>query len=422
MSQLSQRRIWQTTQWGVWMLAFSVFLNYVDRGALSIAMPQMRGELALNQSELGLLASMFFWTYALMQIPSGWLVERFDVKWVLAAGFAVWSLATGLTGIAKTFSMLLAFRLILGIGESVAYPAYSRIIATRFPPESRGFPNALIDGFSKFGPALSTLVGGLVVAKFGWRPFFLFMGIGGMIWLLPWLIWDSREQKVETKEKDSATVGFGEILQRRECWGTMFGLFSLNYAWYFLIFWFPPYLVMERGFSQERMAVMGSIPFWLLGLSSMITGWWSDRLIRNGRSATWIRKGFVSGGLIGVAILLLFAGVPDANLALIAVTLAGVSMGFASSNNWAVTQTLAGIPASGRWTGIQNAFGNLGGVVSPWLTGFVADKTGSFYLAFLTTSAVLVVGSTLYFFLIPRVKPLEWEGAQLPLSAASKID
>ncbi len=189
MSQLSQRRIWQTTQWGVWMLAFSVFLNYVDRGALSIAMPQMRGELSLNQSELGLLASMFFWTYALMQIPSRWLVERFDVKWVLAAGFAVWSLATGLTGIAKTFSMLLAFRLILGIGESVAYPAYSRIIATRFPPESRGFPNALIDAFSKFGPALSTLVGGLVVAKFGWRPFFLFMGIGGMIWLLPWLSW-----------------------------------------------------------------------------------------------------------------------------------------------------------------------------------------------------------------------------------------
>lgn len=422
MSQLSQRRIWQTTQWGVWMLAFSVFLNYVDRGALSIAMPQMRGELSLNQSELGLLASMFFWTYALMQIPSGWLVERFDVKWVLAAGFAVWSLATGLTGIAKTFSMLLAFRLILGIGESVAYPAYSRIIATRFPPESRGFPNALIDAFSKFGPALSTLVGGLVVAKFGWRPFFLFMGIGGMIWLLPWLIWDSREQKVVTKEKDSITVGFGEILQRRECWGTMFGLFSLNYAWYFLIFWFPPYLVMERGFSQERMAVMGSIPFWLLGASSMFTGWWSDKLIRNGRSATWIRKGFVSGGLIGVAILLLFAGVPDANLALLAVTLAGVSMGFASSNNWAVTQTLAGVPASGRWTGIQNAFGNLGGVVSPWLTGFVADKTGSFYLAFLTTSAVLVVGSTLYFFLIPRVKPLEWEGAQLPLSAASKID
>jgi len=411
MSETTHRRIWQTTQWGIWMLALSVFLNYVDRGALAIAMPQMQGELGLDQNQLGLMASLFFWTYALMQIPSGWLVERFDVKWVLAAGFAVWSLATGFTGIASTFTSLLIMRLILGIGESVAYPAYSKIIATRFPPESRGFPNALIDAFSKFGPALSTLIGGLVVAEFGWRPFFLFMGIGGLVWLIPWMMWKSDSNTIQTTKTKQPVffVGFSEILHRRECWGTMFGLFSLNYSWYFLIFWFPSYLVMERGFSQEKMAVMGSIPFWLLGLSSMLTGWWSDRLVKNGRSATWIRKGFISGGLTGVAILLLFAGVPDANLALAAVTLAGVSMGFASSNNWAVTQILAGEAGAGKWTGIQNAFGNLGGVVSPWLTGYIVKETGSFYLAFLTTSVVLVLGAALYLILIPKVQPLIWK-------------
>ena len=411
MSETTHRRIWQTTQWGVWMLALSVFLNYVDRGALAIAMPQMKGELALDQNQLGLMASLFFWTYALMQIPSGWLVERFDVKWVLAIGFAIWSLATGFTGIASTFTSLLVMRLILGVGESVAYPAYSKIIATRFPPESRGFPNALIDAFSKFGPALSTLIGGLVVAEFGWRPFFLFMGIGGLVWLVPWMMWKSDSDTVQTTKTKQPVffVSFSEILNRRECWGTMFGLFSLNYSWYFLIFWFPSYLVMERGFSQEKMAVMGSIPFWLLGASSMLTGWWSDRLVKNGRSATWIRKGFISGGLTGVAILLLFAGVPDANLALAAVTLAGVSMGFASSNNWAVTQILAGEAGAGKWTGIQNAFGNLGGVVSPWLTGYIVKETGSFYLAFLTTSIVLVLGAALYLILIPKVQPLIWK-------------
>lgn len=414
MTQTSNRRIWQTTQWGVWLLALSVFLNYVDRGALAIAMPQMKGELDLDQNQLGLMASLFFWTYSLMQIPSGWLVERFDVKWVLAIGFAVWSLATGLTGISTTFASLLILRLILGIGESVAYPAYSKIIATRFPPESRGFPNALIDAFSKFGPALSTLVGGLVVAKFGWRPFFLFMGIGGLIWLVPWILWKSTPNEAEAARsagEPTFFVGFGEILSRRECWGTMFGLFSLNYSWYFLIFWFPSYLVMERGFSQEKMAVMGSIPFWLLGASSMFNGWWSDRLVKSGHSATWIRKGFMSGGLIGVAALLLFAGVPDPNMALIAVTVAGISMGFSSSNNWAITQILAGQAGAGKWTGIQNAFGNLGGVVSPWLTGYIVNETGSFYLAFMSTSIVLVVGSLLYFFLIPRVEPLKWSNA-----------
>src|SRR5438067_2285839 len=112
MPAMTQTRIWQTTKWGVWMLALSVFLNYVDRGALSIAMPQIRTELNLNHANLGLLASAFFVTYALLQIPAGWLVDRFNVKWVLAGGFTVWSLATGLTGYARDFAWLLALRLL----------------------------------------------------------------------------------------------------------------------------------------------------------------------------------------------------------------------------------------------------------------------------------------------------------------------
>ncbi len=416
----SQARIWQTTQWGVWLLAISVFLNYVDRGALAIAMPQISRELGLNASQLGMLASAFFWTYALLQVPAGWLVDKFDVKWVLAGGFALWSLATGLTGLAGGFAGLLALRLLLGIGESVAYPAYSRIIATRFRPEQRGFPNALIDAFSKMGPALSTLVGGLVVAKYGWRSFFFVMGIGGMVWLIPWMLWRSDERHDKsTPAVPQALASFREILSRRESWGTFFGLLSLNYAWYFLIFWFPPYLVMERGFSQERMAVLGSLPFWVMGASSMITGWWSDHLIKNGKSATWVRKGFLCGGLLGVAVLLLFANAADPTVALGVVILAGFSMGFASSNNWAITQTLAGPAAAGRWTGLQNGIGNFGGVLSPQLTGFVVDKTGSFYLAFLMTSLVLAVGSLLYFVLVRRVQPIEWSSRRATTNVTS---
>ncbi len=407
---ISRDRIWHTTQWGIWMLAISVFLNYVDRGALSMAMPQMKGELGLNNENLGRLASAFFWTYALLQVPAGWLVDRFDVKWVLGIGFAIWTAATGLTGLAADFASLLFLRLILGIGESVAYPAYSAIIATRFPPDKRGLPNALIDAFSKMGPALSTLLGGLMVAGLGWRFLFIAMGLGGLVWLLPWAVWRSKEQG--PPRAAVASVGFLTILKKRECWGTFFGLFALNYAWYFLIFWFPPYLVMQRGFSQEKMAVLGSIPFWLLGASSMTTGWLSDRLISRGRSATLIRKSFMCGGLYGVAALLLFATNPDPVIALGVVMLAGISMGFASSNNWAITQTLAGREAAGRWTGLQNGFGNLGGVVSTWLTGFAVDMTGNFSAAFAVTAGVLVVGTTLYLLLIPRVAPINWAGQQ----------
>lgn len=407
MPQPARDRIWHTTQWGVWMLAVSVFLNYVDRGALSVAMPRMQGELQITSEQLGLLASAFFWTYALLQVPAGWLCERFNVKHVLTIGFLLWTLATGLTAFANTFFLLFVFRLILGIGESVAYPAYSQIIATRFAPEQRGFPNALIDAFSKFGPALSTLLGGLTVATFGWRALFLILGIGGALWLLPWMLWDS-EAKFEKKEKPAA-VPFDRILGRVECWGTICGLFAINYSWYFLIFWYPSFLVKQRGFSEQHMALVGQLPFWAMGIASFAAGVLSDRWIVRGRSATLVRKGFISGGLVGLAIFLLFATVPSTVTAVASVILGAAFLGLSTSNNWAVTQTIAGPGGASRWTGIQNCFGNFGGIVSPWLTGRIVDQTGSFYGAFIGAAGVAIVGAVLYFLLVRKVEPIKWD-------------
>ncbi len=400
-----RRRLWHTTQWGIWMLAISVFLNYVDRGALSVAMPRMRGELGINNEQLGLLASAFFWTYALLQVPAGWLCERFNVKHVLTIGFALWTVATGVTALSTSFGLLLVFRLLLGIGESVAYPAYSQIIATRFPPEKRGFPNALIDAFSKFGPALSTLLGGLTVATLGWRALFLILGIGGLLWLLPWMLWDSQSQY---EKRHIVPVSFGAILKRVEAWGTFFGLFAINYSWYFLIFWYPSFLVKERGFGEQQMAVIGQLPFWAIGAASFAAGVLSDRLIIGGRSATLVRKTCVAGGLIGMAVFLLFAGVPDIRLAVASVILAGAFLGVCTSNNWAVTQTLAGAGGASRWTGLQNCIGNFGGIVSPWLTGRIVDQTGSFYVAFAGAAGVAIGGALLYILLVRRVEPIEW--------------
>lgn len=416
---VTKKRIWQTTEWGIWMLAVSVCLNYVDRGSLSIAAPQVAKELALDPAQMGILFSAFFFSYAILQIPSGWLVDRFDVKKVLGVGFALWSIATGLHGLANSFAVLLGFRLLLGIGESVAYPAYSRIIATRFPPEKRGFPNALIDAFSKAGPALGTLLGGLLVATYGWRSLFLLAGIGGMLWLIPWMMWRS-DEKVDVDAAPAGSVGFVDILKRPEVWGTFCGLFAINYTWYFLISWFPSYLVSERGFSQEKMAVIGSLPFWVLGASSLFTGWLSDRLIGAGKSTTLVRKGFVVGGLVASAILLPFAAIPNVTIALALLMVMAVAFGFATSNNWAVTQTLAGHEASGKWTGLQNCVGNFGGVVSPAVTGFIVKETQSFFLAFMVSAAVLAAGAILYFMLIRRVAPVPWPVSLRPVAVTAR--
>jgi MFS family permease len=174
------------------LLVFSVFINYIDRGNLSTAAPLLKRELSLSPKEMGVLLSSFFWTYAAFQIVSGWLVDRFNVNWVIAGGFFLWSAATAGTGLVTGFGALLILRMILGMGESVAYPAYSKILAGNLPEYHRGLANALIDAGSKCGPALGTLLGGMLMARFGWRPFFIVLGCVSMLWLPPWFRWMPR--------------------------------------------------------------------------------------------------------------------------------------------------------------------------------------------------------------------------------------
>src|SRR5882762_4772027 len=163
-----------TARWGiVGLLLLSVCINYVDRGSLSVAAPILSEEFSLSPSKLGYLLSAFFWSYTAFQLVVGWLVDRHDVKWVYATGFLVWSLAMASTGLANSFAALFAARLVLGIGESVFLPSVSRIVVRLFPAERRGLPNALVDVGTKIGPALSTLLGGLMIGRYGWRALFI---------------------------------------------------------------------------------------------------------------------------------------------------------------------------------------------------------------------------------------------------------
>src|SRR5689334_20871582 len=173
------------------LLVVSGLLNYVDRSNLSIGATNIQRELNLNNSQLGLLLSAFFWTYALSQLlyVAGWLVDRMNVCWVLAAGVALWSFATGACGLAGSLGVLFALRLLLGAGESVAYPAYSRILVNCFPEHRRGFSNAAIDAGTKLGPAVGALLGGLLIPRVGWRIFFVVLGIAGLMWAAAWIVW-----------------------------------------------------------------------------------------------------------------------------------------------------------------------------------------------------------------------------------------
>jgi MFS family permease len=387
-------------QWGVLiLLVASVCINYVDRGNLGVAAPLLSGELHLTPDGMGKLLSAFFLTYTAFQIVSGWLVDRFHVSLVFGAGFLLWSAATIATGFAGGFASLFTMRLLLGISESVAYPSYSKIMALSYSEDQRGLANSLIDAGCKIGPAIGTLLGGLLMARYGWRLFFIATGLGSLVWLVPWAIWAPR-QTVHPTAVRADSPGVAEILRRRSAWGTFLGLFFGNYVWYLLLTWLPSYFVMERHLTVRSMAVVGSVPFWGIAISSVMGGCLSDHWIRRGGEPVKVRKTFAVAGLLMATLMLPAVMTHNLGLSVALMVLACLSFGFYTSNMWALTQTIAGPAAAGKWTGLQNACGGVAGIVAPWLTGIMVSRTGSFHLAFLAASICCVAGAASYFFLI----------------------
>jgi MFS transporter, ACS family, D-galactonate transporter len=391
------------------LLVVSIFINYIDRSNLSVAAPDLRRELSLSPADTGLLLSGFFWTYALLQIPAGWLVDRYNVYWVYGLGFLLWSLATALTGFTTTFGMLFGLRLALGAGESIAYPAYSRIIACDFPQRHRGLANALIDAGSKAGPAVGTMLGFWVVGHVGWRALFFLLGFGALLWIGPWFFVIPRKgATVSAAKAVSGGPGFLEIARQRDAWGTFLVLFCANYAWYFMLTWLPLYLVEARHFSKPMMTLYGSAPYWGIAAMSVFGGWLSDRLIVRGGDVTRVRKTFAISGLLLATLILPASMIRNQAAAMLLLTFACVSYGLFSSNVWAITQTLAG-PASGKWTGMQNCIGNVSGVAAPFITGVIVGRTGEYFYAFVVVCAAFVIAACSYIFIVGKVEPIRWE-------------
>jgi MFS transporter, ACS family, D-galactonate transporter len=397
----------------LFLLTISVLINYIDRSNLSIAAPLLKDELRISASQLGTLLSAFFWTYALMQTPAGWLVDRFDVKWVFAVGFFLWSAATAVTGLLHGFLALLLIRVIVGLGESVAFPSYSKILCGHFKESRRGFANAMIMAGLSLGPALGMWVGGSAVGRFGWRPFFIALGLMALLWLPPWLAWMPRGSSAPARESEQK-YGYLEILRQRSAWGTCIGQSSINYFLYFLVTWLPFYLVRGRHFSLNEMARVGGLVFLLSAISSAASGKLSDRWILAGASPTTVRKGFMVVGHVGIGILLALTVMTSGHLFTVMIALTGVFLGISICNSWAIPQMLAGPRMVGRWVGVQNFVGNLAGAVAPALTGFLLDRTGSFYWPFFITAVVAWIGALGWWFVVGPLEQVDWEKISLP--------
>lgn len=394
--------------WIVALLALSVLLNYVDRGAIGVAAPLMKAELGLSATGFGIAVSAFFWVYAPLCLVVGWLCDRFCVYRLFAAGIALWALATVLMGFVEGLALLIVLRLLLGLGESIAFPGSSKIFAAEVPAHRRGSANALIGAALAFGPAVGALAGGLILQDFGWRPIFWVFGLVTLLWLVPWHFASAplRSKSMTTPVVDPVPLGL--LLRLPALWLMGVSHFMSNYGFYFLLAWLPLYLTKTLGYSIAEMTLLTTLSFAAQGAAALAAGRLSDRAVARGADEAALRRttmvaahAVVAAAIAGVW----FAQGPWQMGACL--MLAGIGSGFISVNLYAVAQMFSGPRAAGGWVGTQNALGNGAGIVGPVITGVIVDSLGSYGWAFAIAALVAGTGAVWWRWAVPPIKQIE---------------
>jgi MFS family permease len=396
-------------RWIVALLGTSVLLNYVDRGAIGVAAPLMKAELQLSATSFGFAVSSFFWVYAPLCVLVGWLCDRFCVYRMFAAGIALWALTTALTGFVNGIAVLIVLRLLLGLGESIAFPGSSKIFAAEVPAQWRGSANALVGAALAFGPAVGTLAGGLILKSMGWRPIFWIFGLVTLLWLVPWHFASAPFRTARITAPMVNSVPLGALLRVPTLWVMGGAHFLSNYGIYFLLAWLPLYLVKTLGYSIAKMTLFTTLGLAVQGITALVAGRLSDRAVTRGRDEGAFRRAMMIAAqtMLGAAIAgVWFAQGPRQIGACLVI--AGIGAGMVTVNIYAVAQIFSGPRAAGGWVGVQNALGNGSGIIGPIVTGIIVDQLGSYGWAFALTALVTASGALWWHWVVPPIRPIEF--------------
>lgn len=412
-----------------WMVAAmmwaAIAINFIDRTTLAIATPHIMKDLSITTEQMGMLMSAFFLCYALLQIPAGFVSEKFGQRKALGLSVLWWSIATGLTGIATGFKSLLALRMILGVGEAGAYPSNAAITRNWFPKSERATVGGLFDSGQKFGGAFGIPILTWLMIQIGWQGTFVILGVIGIIWAVVWFFF-FKDDPAKHKGVNAAELSYirdgvdnanedktmpckwYQLLKYRNVQAMCIGFFTTNYSSYFFITWLPMYLMKDRGLSFAEMGFAASLPLLCGAFAEVIAGWSSDKIHSSGRfSLTATRKGFMCGGLI-LASFIGFAAVTESlYLTLFLLCCAKSGTVIAASQVWAIPSEIAPRNMTGIVAGIQNCVANFGGVVGPVVTGFIVGYTGHFEFALLFTAFLLFLGLLNYIFYLGKIEPIQ---------------
>jgi MFS transporter, ACS family, D-galactonate transporter len=396
-----------TWRWSViGLLSVGVIIAYVARANISVAMvvPEFKKLFHLTDASRGTLNSAFFWSYAFLQIPAGWVVDRYGVKYPYAAAFFAWSLISAATALGSDLTQLIGLRFLLGVAESIVTPASMRWIRFHFSERERGLAIGTYMTGTKIGPAIGAPVAAWLIKAYDWRMMFIILGIGSMVWLIPWF-WavrndDRQIEKEAARNSTVAAVSFGRIMASPVIWGTIVGTFCYMYFVYFCMTWMPAYFVERRHLSLSDMGLYTFFSFGGMAAVAALGGWAADRLIAAGRDAVAVRRNFTIAGFL-IASTEVFGALSDSvPVALFFAVFSLSGLGLATANYWALTQTLIPGGAIGRIVGIQNCAANLPGIVAPILTGWLKQTTGHYDAPMQAIWFFLVLGVAAYALLV----------------------
>jgi MFS family permease len=393
-------------KWGiVCLLSLGMVIAYIDRTNLSVvlALSDFKQLFHLSDMDRGLLNSAFFWSYALLQIPAGWLVDRYGAKLPYTLGFVFWSLTSAATGFVQSVGQLVGARLLLGVGESISTAASLRWIRFNCKEQERGLATGILFAGTKFGAAAGVPLAAFLVSRFDWRRMFIISGLCGLVWLVAWMVSvrnDKQPSRTTARAGISSSNDFMAFLKTRTMWGIVLGTFSYNYFIYFCLTWLPAYLVESRGLTLNSMSIYTMFSFSGMAIVGMLAGWGADRFIVRGADAVRIRKIFTILGFVAASTEVFGAISPSREVSLFFALFSLSGLGLATANYWALTQTIVPKNTVGRVVGVQNFASNFSGIVAPIVTGWLKQITGNYEASMLAVLGVLLLGVFAYGFLV----------------------
>jgi sugar phosphate permease len=418
--------LWTSRRWRIALvLGIGVIVNFFDRVNLSVAITPLKSEFGLSTVAIGYLLSTYSWTYVMLQLPSGPVLDRFGVKPVIRISAFLWSVASFATGLARGFVAIVSARLLLGVAEAPTFPGNAKAIGVWFPRNERGLATAIFDSGAKFASAIGIPLVAVIVHYWGWRMSFIATGVLSLgYFALFWRVYrdPAADPLLSQAESEHIAAGGGEeeaavdprraaslwfLLRRKKVWGLALGMAAYNYNFYLFLTWLPGYLSTALHLNILQSGFYTAIPWLAATVSDLVVGGWLvDHLIRSGHDATRVRQTILVAGLVlGLAV----AGATRTNnprVAILWISIALCGLAASAPVGWSIPSLIAPAGSTARVAGIMNFVANLPAILAPVITGYLVGNSQSFRRPFLVAAAVLVAGIFSYIFLLGKIETI----------------